>query len=105
MATVCCCSMAGTKSCAMCSNNPYADPTRKFSYYVPAEYACKFKENKPKTNADKIRAMTDEELAHFISEDYYVPHCPISGLCLAEGEHEGCEVCWLNWLKQEVADG
>ena len=57
------------------------------------------------TNADRIRAMTDEELAHFISEDYYVPHCPISGLCLAEGEHEGCEECWLIWLKQEAADG
>ena len=53
------------------------------------------------TNADRIRAMTDEELAHFISEDYYVPHCPISGLCLVEGEHEGCEECWLIWLKQE----
>ena len=55
---------------------------------------------KPITNADRIRAMTDEELAYFIACDYYVPHCPIADGCL--GDHEGCDGCWLEWLKQEA---
>ena len=58
----------------------------------------------PATNGERIRAMTDEELAHFISEDYYVPHCPTGGPCLAKGEHEGCEECWLIWLKKEGSE-
>ena len=43
------------------------------------------------TNADKIRAMTDEELAEWIAiqtADPYDPEYDING--------------WLNWLKQEV---
>jgi len=101
MATVCCCSMVGTKSCAMCSNNPYADPTRHFSYYIRAEYACKFKENKPKTNADRIRAMSDEELTAFIFTtrlcDTVCPPIDDRGnICIKD-----CVKCVGNWLKQE----
>ena len=58
-------------------------------------------QEKPKpTNADRIRAMTDEELAEFISSDFYVPHCPVS-YC-PDTNNEGCPRCWLEWLKQEV---
>lgn len=45
------------------------------------------------TNADKIRTMTDEELAIFMTLfSDYVPE-PNRGMP---------EQCWLNWLKQEV---
>lgn len=48
---------------------------------------------KPMTNGDRIRAMSDEELADIIC-------CPIdgdTGLCL--GIYD-CLACCLKWLKQ-----
>lgn len=54
---------------------------------------------KPKSNADRIRAMSDEELVKVI---YRV--CP-SGFCTCWNlSAVNCEQCWLNWLKQEVRD-
>lgn len=51
------------------------------------------------TNADKIRAMTDEELAVTIM-------CPY-GFCVLNDEKAdeyGCVRCTEDWLKQEVSD-
>lgn len=51
------------------------------------------------TNADKIRNMTDEELALQIM-------CPF-GDCVVDDEKRegyGCYRCSLDWLKQEVTD-
>ena len=50
------------------------------------------------TNADKIRAMGDLELAEFLY-----------GGCCREGEafpcsDVGCKQCWLDWLKQEASE-
>ena len=50
---------------------------------------------KPATNADRIRAMTDEEMAHTIN-DYFMGCPPV------DCEDGGCEQCWLGWLKQEA---
>ena len=56
--------------------------------------------NKPTTNADRIRSMSDEELAEFIyrcemSEiDYAKTFCD-----LCNGQYE-CGQCRLDWLKQ-----
>lgn len=54
------------------------------------------------TNADRIRAMSDEELADFIDEPIL---CKGHGLgdCMSKG----CNKCILEWLKQpaEVDDG
>ena len=56
------------------------------------------------TKADRIRAFTDEELARFIVRksqcpDGYTsvfgPHCV---------EENGCEQCWLEWLRQETKE-
>ena len=54
------------------------------------------------TNADKIRAMTDEELMSIFQNMC----CPYSlnmggwkGNC--EIETKGCGKCWLDWLKRE----
>ena len=41
-------------------------------------------ETKPKTNADRIRNMTDEELASFLGDLDFK--------------------CWLEWLKAPVED-
>ena len=54
---------------------------------------------KTMTNADRIRSMSDEELAKFIASqrtDCY--HCPVKE-CV-----DACEVGWLDWLKQEASD-
>lgn len=59
---------------------------------------------KPISNADKIRAMTDEELAKTIC------WCPppfknCNNLCdICSAHDDDCGACWLNWLKQEVEE-
>lgn len=56
------------------------------------------------TNADRIKAVTDEELAEWEC-DRSCMLCPIKG---CEGRmEEGREKCkqhWLKWLKREVDD-
>lgn len=53
------------------------------------------------TNADRIRAMTDEELAkHFA---YYKFICPET-IENSEQCIEKCDECWLKWL-QDKEDG
>ena len=62
--------------------------------------SCKIKTGKSQTNADRIRAMSDEELAEFIyrcemSEiDYAKTFCD-----LCNGQYE-CGQCRLDWLQQ-----
>ena len=49
------------------------------------------------TNADRIRAMSDEELAKLLSNDARA--CPDRIVrCVDYGNN--CESCWLGWLKQ-----
>ena len=50
------------------------------------------------TNADRIRSMTDEELAEWFSiyccrNKTYDAHCD---------EFGNCKACWLDWLREEV---
>lgn len=69
--------------------------------YMPPQ-----KPKKPQTNADRIRAMSDEELAVWLSDI-----CSICDCCaVAEecSEVPGYEVCRENvvaWLRQPVKDG
>ena len=50
------------------------------------------------TNAQKIRAMNDEELAEFLDEN--AEYCHV-GLC---EDGETCRICCLKWLKQPVEE-
>ena len=63
------------------------------------------------TNADRLRAMSDEELAEFYCNE--VDACPPGSdmKCIdelyAHGEwpypsDEQCRKCWLDWLRQEA---
>ena len=62
---------------------------------------------KPMTNADRIRTMTDEELAVSLSggcpwtTDGGTP--PKCREYIADA-NRSCRQCWLDWLKQEVQD-
>ena len=61
---------------------------------------CGHKKNMPQTNSDRIREMSDEELAEFIDRcemgdiDYAKTFCD-----LCNGQYE-CDQCRLDWLKQ-----
>ena len=53
-----------------------------------------------KTNADHIRAMTDEELAEWFSiyccrNKTYDAHCETFG---------SCKACWSSWLQEEAKE-
>lgn len=56
---------------------------------------------KPITNADRIRAMTDEELADWLGVYCNGQTAQEVGKPCASGVGS-CEECWLDWLKQEV---
>lgn len=58
-------------------------------------------EAKPKTNADKFRTKTDEELAEWISNQVDCDSCRIESLCYEECKCGDCKKAWLKWLKQE----
>lgn len=57
---------------------------------------------KPMTNADCVRAMSDEELAMFLNgsvspcpDPWYVgANCPY--------DNPNCDLCWLDWLHREA---
>jgi hypothetical protein len=58
---------------------------------------------KPLTNADRIRAMNDEELAQFFpctaSEFSCHPGATNEDCKKVGGWWRGCPQCWLDWLK------
>ncbi len=71
-------------------------PTAWKKYSPPEPYRVGAKNThteKPRTNADRIRSMTDEELAHFI----------INFDNLFGEEYEGEQSC-LSWLQAESED-
>lgn len=54
----------------------------------------------PVTNADRIRAMSDEELARTFAQTGDCPPSPEYG-----HNCERCSKCWLDYLRQPVKDG
>ena len=72
--------------------------------YVKVQCEC----DKPKTNADRIRSMTDEELAEFL--DNNVPDCArlcpdFKAGCSWTCSHNQGKDFLLKWLKAEVEEG
>lgn len=65
----------------------YANPDTSFIKQKPVE--------SQKTNADRIRAMSNEELASFMK---------LKRSCPDETKHKGCVLncgdCWLEWLNE-----
>lgn len=74
--------------CEMVRDDPDPDIVRDCSYFWE------------KTNADRIRAMSDEELAEYLFRD------PMKMLCRGKIERTescseyGCRGCALEWLQQ-----
>ena len=59
--------------------------------------------NPIKTNADKIRTMTDEELATWLGVYCNGQTAQEVGKPCAS-DIGSCEECWLDWLRQEAKD-
>lgn len=55
------------------------------------------------TNADRLRAMSDEELAEFFEDTTFCDSCSIfKNECGTE--KYSCKQRWLDWLRQEAQD-
>lgn len=80
-------------TCKYCNVWTYSDPCQECNSGNKWE---------PQSNADRIRAMSDEELAEILPNKS-MWNCPPDikekGGCPGK-----CVSCWLNWLKQEVID-
>ena len=71
---------------------------------------CGHKRSLPMTNADRIRAMSDDELVKFLEDaegGIEIPYCQQKDECLVmmpdipDGE---CSKCLLAWLKQPAEE-
>ena len=56
---------------------------------------------KPITNADRIRAMTDEELAKWMAYKVECQYCSVRSAWCTESE-ASCRTNWLDWLEKEA---
>jgi hypothetical protein len=85
--------------CCKCTNEfdcPFA---------IQKDIICSSFDPKPVTNADRIRAMSDEELAKWLEVEFLkCPWCkedapvdPVTKECLVP--HQFCWECTLDWLK------
>ena len=80
---------------------------RHTGYYCTYQYEsrCEVKKmhTQKQTNADRIRNMTDEELAEFL--DKFDSTC---GMCIHQGKcyvmNSKCRDGFLQWLKSEVKE-
>lgn len=60
---------------------------------------------KPMTNADRIRNMSDEELAEFLVKvNSTIQDCMVID-CKCENTDRDCKDCFLEWLQAEVKEG
>ena len=88
-----------TEICPKCGAIASYDPY--FHAFICSKSNCDYLRRIKSTNADRIRVMTDEELAHFISE---IADCCVCKAEMGKGCSAGkkCEDFWLDWVKQEV---
>ena len=75
------------------------DNVKDYPPYLDYPKPCK-----PKTNADRFRSMTDEELAELFA-DNDCGYCQIHDFCFAKECQINCEDAWLEWLKKEAEGG
>lgn len=69
----------------------------KEEYAMPddCDFLVQYEPPQPKTNADRIRAMTDEELAEFLQDVAMQGGIEIEPFGIST---------WLDWLKQEESE-
>ena len=82
------------KPCTQCDpENPFLNCYREKEFFLDADQEHK------QTNADRIRSMTDEELAEMLN------HAQGDGYLVGIGQRKmSAYGNWLDWLKEEVTD-
>ena len=93
------------ETCEYSDSFPNGDPCPKCIEHIKGTHECrtgKLYKKRIITNAMKIRAMTDEELAEWYFNSFF----PKAPYCNKEEcfEDSPCEKCLLDWLKQETND-
>lgn len=86
--------------CDNCINYPCTDGMSVMLKSCPAFSQIP----KPPTNADRIRSMTDEELAEWIAKISDCGECEVCSHVKCMASEESCACAWRDWLKQEVSD-
>lgn len=62
------------------------------------------KDTNVRSNADRIRSMSDEELAEFLTDHHNYP-CKYCVHCWKDSENDvGCKGALMRWLKSEVKE-
>lgn len=88
--------------CLKCKHKRYCKTGQEQpSKSVTINGCSRFELKHTQTNADRIRAMSDEELTEWLAYMNYSSCCPNNG---AHDCRPTCRECWLDWL-QEVSDG
>lgn len=101
------------KACKHCDTGEYDEPCfscRNTGGGIPTKWEAKVN-CKPQTNADRIRAMSDEELARFFFADKIGNEYILSQKRLGYSEHtltatqieairHNCYCIWMRYLKQ-----
>ena len=77
----------------------YAECSKKHNLTIKRKHCPMAKVEYVKTNADRIRAMSDAELAEFLSDDERA--CPPKWNNCRKHINE-CGGCWLEWLQQSA---
>ena len=88
-----------------CDNCKYAE-TPAFFEPCASCGGSSYWEPEVKTNGDRIRSMTDEEMAKYLYYNLTYGGSPPDANCdCVHVPAEACEKCWLDWLKEEVKEG
>ena len=77
-------------------NTLYGCKVKEYNAICPLTNMAKPITEYKMTNADRIRAMSDEDLAELIDRE--TDSCAPTGDC--EKMHRYCKACWLDWLQQ-----
>ncbi len=93
------------KAYAQCPDRRLCGPIEDATFTEDSECAAfnRAVEDKPMTNADRIRAMSDKELAEFIGTDSLCDRIQSEDIWCEE--HPACENCLTVWLQQPAREG
>ena len=86
----------------------YAECSKKHNLTIKRKHCPMAKFEYVQTNADRIRAMSDEELAVLLAEE--IPHGDCYGCelecCTCDGDKftDSCQNAFYKWLKQPVKE-
>jgi len=87
------------EKCQECKNNETAICNCCDMFYNEFEPI----DRAPQTNADRIRAKSDDEMASWLALHPCLPNCPAqTDECFKSSKFENCKKQWLNWLREEA---